>query len=415
MITTFYDCYQVLTKVYSQGAFITSALNSTQVEPLKRREITKICYGVVDKDIGLSYYISKLTTKPPKQAIRTLLKIAMYCIAYLKKPKHAVVSSCVELVKKLGKTANAGFVNAVLRKFDVENIDLPSEKTEFLSVKYNYPVSAIKLLLNTYGEELTKQIISYDKNHNFARFENGVVGEKYLLDNGFEYKKTPFDGLFDVKGLAINDDFNDGKFTFQSIGSVAICDVVSSGESLLDACSAPGGKSVLLSDRFDSVVSCDIHEHRVELIKSYAKRMKKPNITAIIKDSSKYCDEFKETFTHILCDVPCSGFGTLKDNPDIKLKKCEIELENLNKVQLDILSNCSKYLKNGGELVYSTCSIFKEENDEIVDKFLKNNSDFTVERVSSPLDSIKTEYGLQFLPNISFGAGFYLCKLRKTK
>ena len=415
MITTFYDCYQVLTKVYSQGAFITNALNSTQVEPLKRREITKICYGVVDKDIELSYYITKLTSKAPKQAIRTLLKIAMYCIAHLNKPKHAVVSSTVELVKKLGKSANSGFVNAVLRKFDVEKIELPKEKIEYLSVKYNYPVSVVNLLINTYGEELAKSIISYDENHNFVRFENGVDGEKYLLENGFDYKKTPFDSLFDVKGLAINDDFNEGKFTFQSIGSVAICNAITSGESLLDACSAPGGKSVLLSDRFNSVVSCDIHEHRVELIKSYAKRMKKLNITAIIKDSSKYCDDFSETFSHILCDVPCSGYGTLKDNPDIKLKKCEIELENLNKIQSDILWNCSKYLKNGGELVYSTCSIFREENDGIIDKFLKNNPNFIVEKVNSPLDSIKTEYGLQFLPNISFGAGFYLCKLRKTK
>lgn len=415
MITTFYDCYQVLFKVYSQDAFITNALNSTQVEPLKRREITKICYGVVDKDVELSYYLKLLTIKQPKQSIRIILKIAMYSILFLNKPKHAVVTNAVELVKKLGKGANAGFVNAVLRKFGSVELPLPTDKIELLSVKYNYPQNAIKILIDTYGEDFTKKIISEDKTHNYVRFNDGIDGEKYLFDNGYKYEKTVFNNLFDVKSLAINDDFYGGIFTFQSIGSVAICESISSGRNLLDSCSAPGGKSVYLSNRFEKIISCDIYPHRVELIKSYAERMKKTNIDAVLCDSTQFCKDFENSFTNILCDAPCSGYGTINDNPDIKLKKTEIDLSKLIEVQLKILTNCAKYLKVGGELVYSTCSIFKQENDDIIRKFLQNNNDFAVEKVVSKLDNLQTEFGLQFLPHISGGAGFYLSKLIKNK
>ena len=415
MLTVFYDSYSVLTKVYSQGAYITQALNSTPVEPLKRREITKICYGVLDKDIELSYYISKLSPKQPKLAIRVLLKIALYSIIYLSKPEHAVINSVVELVKKLGKSGASGYVNGVLRNFVRNKIELPTNEIELLSVKHSYPLFALKLLLNYYDKSLVEQIISYDLAHNFVRFNSGVNGEEYLIERGFEFNKTPFLNLFDVKGRLLEEDYENGVYTYQSIGSVAISQIVGKGEKLIDVCSAPGGKSVALSENFNEIISCDVHEHRVELIKSYAQRMKKSNINAVLADATIFKSEFKNFFDKVLADVPCSGFGTIKDNPDIKLNKKGENVDELCKIQLKILENVSKYLKVNGELIYSTCSIFDSENDCIIEKFLKNNNNFVVEKIDSPLNSLQKKYGLQFLPNLSYGAGFYVAKLKRIK
>lgn len=176
-----------------------------------------------------------------------------------------------------------------------------------------------------------------------------------------------------------------------------------------------GGKSVALSENFNEIISCDLHEHRVELIKSYAQRMKKSNINAVLADATIFKSEFENFFDKVLADVPCSGFGTIKDNPDIKLNKKGENVDELCKIQLKILENVSKYLKLNGELIYSTCSIFDCENDCIIEKFLKNNNNFVVEKIDSPLNSLQKKYGLQFLPNLSYGAGFYVAKLKRIK
>ena len=177
--------------------------------------------------------------------------------------------------------------------------------------------------------------------------------------------------------------------------------MVNRGENLLDACSAPGGKAVNLSSKFNSVTACELHSHRVELIKSYASRMKKSNIDVLCLDSTVFNKEFERKFDSVVCDAPCSGTGVIKQNPDIKLNRTEINVKELNDIQLKLLNNLSKYVKVGGNLYYSTCSILKDENDKIIEKFLKENSNFVCERVDSKLDNLKTEYGLTFLPNIS--------------
>lgn len=410
MIILFYDCYRILGEVYKNGAFLKQAINSVEIEELNRAKTTKICYGVLDKDIELSYYVQKLCSKSPKSSVKILLKIAIYNIKYLNKKPFAVIDSVVELSKKLGKGANAGFINAVLRKFVKEDIALPADEIGRLSVKYSYPEFAVKRLIETYGN-LAENIMAYDEEKTFVRFSKCFDGEKYLKENGYNYQITPFSNLFSVANIRMNEDFYDGIYTFQSIGSVAICHAIEPCENVLDACAAPGGKSCLLSEKCNLVTACEVHEHRCELIKSYAKRMKRDNVAVVNCDSSVFNVDYEAKFDAVLCDVPCSGYGTLKQNPDIKLKS--VDFDSLNKLQYAILSNCSKYVKSGGTLVYSTCSVFKEENDDIIDRFLKERNDFTIAPVNSPLSGLDVNYGTQFLPNISFGAGFYVCKLIK--
>lgn len=415
MLNVLYDAYRVLFKVYSEGAYLKRALTDTPIEELNRAHTTKLCYGVLDKDIEFEYVLGLLCSKRPKQVIRIILKECFYAIKYLKTAPYAVVDNAVELVKKLGKGANAGFVNAVLRKYvaTADSYALPKEKIARLSVEYSYPKFLIEDVIADYGEKRAVEIMTADEERTAVRFDKGVGGEKYLTDNRWEYEKTPFDNTFFVKGFKRNADFDSGLYTFQAIGSVAICDAVSGGDKLLDACAAPGGKSVNLSDKFASVTSFELHSHRVELIEEYASRMHKRNVTAVVKDSTVYDEEYDSKFDAVLCDCPCSGSGVLKDNPDIKLHRKSEDIRSLTQTQSKILSTCSRYVKRGGELYYSTCSILKSENERVVLEFLKNNADFEAVDLDSRLPHEKSIVGITFLPDRSFGAGFFVCKMRR--
>ena len=414
MINYLYDCYNILNKVYSEKTYIKQAILDTVIEEKNRSLTIKTCYGVLDKDIELSYYISCLTEKNPKLAIRTILKTSMYAIKYLGKKGYAVTENAVSLTKKLGKSGASGFVNAFLRKFINQDIELPKDTIKNLSIKYSYPEFALKRLIKIYGEQTTKEIISTENAYTTLVFYQ-VNGQEYLKNQGVDYSLTPFENVFRVKNFVRNSDFDKGDYTYQAIGSVAICDVVEGGEKLLDCCSAPGGKSVRLSQKFNSVTSFDIHPHRVELINAYKTRMKRDNITAILQDAKVFDERFVEEFDAVLVDAPCSGLGVVNDNPDIKLNREENSIKELIKEQGDILKTVKNYVKKGGYLYYSTCSVLDEENVLQVAKFLQENNDFVGEEISSPLDNVKKEVGLQFLPNISMGLGFYVAKLKRIK
>lgn len=414
MINYFYDCYQILNKVYSDKAFVKQAINDTFIEEKNRALTVKTVYGVLEKDIELSYYIKSLTEKTPKLAIRTILKISMYAIKYLNKKVYAVTENAVELTKKLGKKGASGFVNAFLRKFISATIPMPKDEVECLSVKYSYPLFALKELINDYGLERAEKIISADNPKTCLAFYD-TDGEKYLKDRNYKFEKTPFDNVYLVDNFIRDDGYDKGLYTYQALGSIAICDSVSPVQNLLDCCSAPGGKSVRLSYSCESVTATELHPHRVELVKSYASRMGRNNITALCLDASVFNPDFSEKFDAVLCDAPCSGLGVVNDNPDIKLNREENSINELTELQLKILVNVSKYVKKDGYLYYSTCSVLKRENIEIIKKFIQKNNNFAVEYVNSPLPHENIENTLAFLPDVSGGLGFYFAKLKRIK
>ena len=178
MVNYFYDCYNILNKVYSEKTFFKQAISSTFIEEKNRALTIKTCYGVLDKDIELSYYISFLAQKSPKLVIRTILKISMYAIKYLGKKEYAVTKNAVELTKKLGKGGMSGFVNAFLRKFIATKIDFPKDDVERLSIKYSYPSFAVKELVKQFGLERTEKIISAENGGNvfvFLRYRRQCV------------------------------------------------------------------------------------------------------------------------------------------------------------------------------------------------------------------------------------------------
>ena len=408
MTNPLYDPYAVLQKVYGGGAFLKQALSDTPVEELNRARTVKICYGVLENDLYLDFCIRSFAPKNPKLPVRILLKISLYLLLFLQKPRYMVTDNAVSLAKKLGKGGAAGFLNAFLRAFDASKLVLPADRAERLSVQYSVPLFAVKRILAQYGEE-AESVLAHAPARTFVRFASAQAAEKYA--EGAE--KTPFENLFSYARFRRDEGFDRGEYTFQSVGSVAICSVVQPCENLLDACAAPGGKSVLLSQKCGHVTAFELHEHRAQLIRAYAARMG-ASISVVCRDSSVHDAEYDGAFDAVLADAPCSGYGVIGENPDIKFFRKEESLAELTKTQRAILDACAPYVRAGGSLYYSTCSLFAEENDGTAGAFLEGHPQFAVQELSCPLAHRRTKYGLQFLPHISMGAGFYVCKFQKV-
>ena len=360
---------------------------------------------MLEKDAYFDYIIGANTQKPPKTAVKIIIKCALYMLEFMQKHDYMVVDFAVELTKKLGKEGAAGFVNAFLRSYKIPA--LPQQSDERLAIECSSPLWLAKKLRRSYKAEAA-EILSAPSRGVCVRFERGA--QKYLDK---PHIKTPFENVYIFGNFVRDEGFFEGDYTFQSVGSVAICSAICAGQSLLDACAAPGGKSVLLSKKFKSVTACELHAHRVELINSYAQRMGASNVHARQTDSAVYNPDYAEAFDAVLCDVPCSGTGVINENPDIKLFRKESDIESLNDIQLKILENCSRYVKSGGTLYYSTCSVLPEENDSIVYKFLQLHPEYALNIPVSPLEHRTTRFGLQFLPHISLGVGFFLTSFIK--
>ncbi len=412
MINYFYDCYQILNKVYSDKTYLKQAISSTFIEEKNRALTVKTCYGVLDKDIELSYNISYFCDKNPKLAIRTILKIAMYAIKYLNKHDYAVIKNAVELTKKLGKGGTSGFVNAFLRKFVGCEIVLPKDDIKNLSVKYSYPEFLVEELIKDYGKEKAQNIMGSSNAKTCLSFYD-VDGEEYLNKLGKEFEKTPYHNVFLLNNFVRNEDYDKGIYTYQALGSVAICDGVKPCENLLDCCSAPGGKSIRLSYKCKNVYSWDIHQHRVDLVFDYKKRMNRENVFPKLKDAKVFDDGLIDMFDAVLVDAPCSGTGVINDNPDIKLNREKDSIKALNKEQLSILKTVSKYVKVGGYLYYSTCSILNCENKGIIDAFMSDINGFEIVETDSKIKAKLIDGTIQTLPDEN-GLGFYFATLKRV-
>ncbi len=399
------DPYLILAKVYKEGKFLKQSIADVPIEPLNKARTVKICYGVLEKDCYLEYILGANAKKQPKSSVKIIIKIALYMLEFMSKHDYMVVDYAVELTKKLGKEGAAGFVNAFLRTYRIP--PLPEKTEERMAVECSAPLWLVKKLRRSYKSEASR-ILTAPSLGVCVRFERG--SDKYLQNN---HTATPFDSVYIFKNFVRDEGFYAGDYTFQSVGSIAICAAIPACGRLLDACAAPGGKSVLLAKKCKAVTSTELHRHRVELIKVYAQRMGATNVTAIQADSSVFNSEFENEFDAVLCDVPCSGTGVINENPDIKLFRKESDVDSLAKIQLSILENCSRYVKSGGLLFYSTCSVLPEENDSIVCNFLQLHPEYALNKPISPLGHKETKYGLQFLPHISLGAGFYLAALKR--
>ena len=422
MNNAFLKSFTTLQQVYNERAFSSIALNKTLnfCKAQDKALITKIVYGVLDNDIKLDYVISKYVKKMPKGDTLLFLKMGTYCLMELSIPVYAVVNDVAELAKVTEDKRLVGFVNATLKSIakTIKSFDnYPTDEVENMSVRYSYPLWALKKLVKDYGKDTAFQIVATEaENRTTARFTNGLDADQIQKLYNLQVEPTPFADAFYIDGKLPTMDNN---FTVQSLSSMAIAHICANGANgnFLDCCSAPGGKAVYVKQlRADlQVTACDVHEHRVQLINAYASRMG-VEIQTRTQDMTQYHEPFDSAFDTVLCDVPCSGFGVLNNRPDIKLFRESLDISNLMKLQQEILQNCSKYVKVGGRLVYSTCTIFEHENWQNINKFLKNNPNFTLGTIVLPqFPSVDGNSAYQFLPHKDGTQGFYVAVLTRKE
>lgn len=422
MNAAFLKSYQTLKEVYSERAFSSIALNRVLCGCTAKDKalVTKLVYGVLDNDVKLEYVLSKYVRKLPKGDTLLFLKMGAYCLAELSIPPYAVVNDIVELSKISGDRYSVGFVNATLKRVAAtikDFNDYPSDPIENASVRYSYPLWALKKLVKDYGREQALSIASCPPElRSTVRFAADVdlatVRDKY----GLQAQSTPFNDAFYVTG-SINNDSSD--YTAQSLSSMCvarICAEKLGNGRFLDCCAAPGGKSVYVKQlcKEASVTSCDVHQHRVDLINAYARRMG-VELSTECRDMTVYCDSFADKFDVVLCDVPCSGFGVLNNRPDIKLFRDGADLPGLMHLQYSILRNCSSYVKRGGYLVYSTCTVFDNENGQNVRKLLKERDDFEYSQIRLPeFPNADGKSSYQFLPPTDGIQGFFVAVFKRV-
>ena len=404
--------YDILTDVYRQGAYASLAL-SRRVDSVRSRDfVTRFVYGVLDRDTELDHYIGAMVSRKPHGGTTILLKMGMYCVLYMDSvPDYAAVNNTIELAKAVGKGASSGFLNGVLKAFCKKRPALPADKVARLSVTASVPLWIVRAYVKQYGWDKTQEFLTTkpeEREHmrvDVARISVADMCKK-LDELGVDHSPDPDlgDALFVRNTPALKALYDGGLFTWQSKCSMLCCRAAApaSGEKALDMCAAPGGKAVYLSSLADgvSVTACDIYHHRLQLIQSYAARMHR-NIDVRLMDATAPAKEMYGAYDVVLCDVPCSNLGVAAKKPDVYLSKDAASVASLAEVQYKILCSGARCVKEGGKVVYSTCTLLKEENGDIVRRFLKEHREFV------------SEGEKQYFPDGAGMDGFFVSVLRR--
>ena len=399
---------------------------------------TELIYGIIENKYYLNYIIDKLSkikSKKMSTYVKISLWLGIYQILFLDSIKeHASVNESVSLIKKYDKKSS-GFVNAILRNvirnketiMDIEKDD----NVDKLSIKYSYSKWIIEKWINAFGKEFTEDLLeeNSEKPNLYIRVNTTKISRDKLIEklNEIGIKSSKVNGIDEailvqnLKNIENNTLFKEGYFTVQDISSMLVGKVTNpkEGSLVLDMCSAPGGKTTHLATLMNNtgqVISRDIFDHKLKLIKSTVNRLGLKNVKIENFDALKLDKDSIDKFDYVVADVPCSGMGIIKRKPEIKFKK-EEELKDLPIIQKDILNNASKYVKVGGYLTYSTCTIHDEENIDVVNEFLKENDNFElvpIDEVKIDLDNQEKGY-IKIYPNIHGMDGFFIAKLKRVR
>ena len=378
---------------------------------------TNLVYGTIQYKIYLEYQLKGLVkTKLTEKYLEPLLLMSIYQIQFLDKiPTRAVLDEANKLAKKFGKHHSAGYriVNGILRAFVRRGEILPNknDEVEYLSVKESFPKWLVEYFIKNWGLKKTEKMLISLKDQKQTFFQ--------LKKLGFnpEFSALASDSVILSHGGIVDTPlFKEGKLTVQDEAASLVVDAFDfkGDEEVLDACSAPGGKTVQIAEHLTTghVTALDIHKKKLNLVHQNAERMDVADKVSTKAIDARKVDECfsKGEFAKILIDAPCSGLGLLRRKPEIRYSKTKQDLINLQKIQLDILDHVSGLLAQNGELVYSTCSISIQENEEVVEKFLKSHPNFELSKFKA--GNLTSNGMLKILPDSYDSDGFFIAKFK---
>ena len=437
----------ILLEITRDGEYVHIALRNTlsKYQYLEKRErafITRVVEGTLEHMMEIDYIInqfSKVKVNKMKPVIRTILRSAVYQILYMDSvPNSAVCNEAVKLAAKKGFVNLKGFVNGVLRNIDRNVNDIQYPKTdnmiEYLSIKYSIPTWILEKWKKSYDWETIERILQgfLQENGTIIRCNLNRISKedlkKKLEAEGVTVMQHPYlDYALEISGydyLGDLESFEDGDFQVQDLSSMLVAEIAApkEGDYVIDVCAAPGGKSLHIADKLHGtghVEARDLTDYKVDLIWDNIERSQMKNVEAVRRDALVYDEESEEKADIVIADLPCSGLGVIGKKADIKYKMTEETQRELAKLQKNILQIVHRYVKPGGTLVYSTCTINEEENMENVRWFLQQNPEFesiSVEPVlCEELKKSVKEGCLQLLPGIHESDGFFIVAFRKNK
>ena len=404
-------------------------------DKLDRRDAalaTRLCYGVLQNRNKLDFYLQQLLIGKLKDlhpAVRDILHLGIYQIYEMDKiPSSAAVNESVAMAKKYCKKQRfaPGLTNAVLRQAARTKGQLKEPET--LEERYSHPKALIKLLGENVGKDRLENMLA--ANNAMPQTVVQVNTLKITADDLMEklaqedVQAQPhcwmqdalvLSGTGNIEKLAA---FKEGLFYVQDAAAKLSvqCAQIPKNANVLDCCAAPGGKSFAAAMTLQgqgSITSCDIHQHKIVLIQNGAARLGIANLKATQCDASSFVQEWKDKMNVVIADVPCSGYGIIRKKPDIRFKDPKT-MEDLPQLQLQILKNQAQYVKPGGTLLYSTCTLLKRENEDVVQAFLQQQDDFYLEPLALPaVFPVNTDGMLTLVPGEYDTDGFFICRLRR--
>lgn len=429
--------FLVICEFRVKGAWPDRYLNSLNDESSfsdrDKSLVTRLVYGVLQNIYLLDFYIlhySSVKKNRISPAVLDILRIGAYQLIFMDKiPESAAVNECVNLAGRYARGAR-GFVNAVLRNIARSLGCLPGidgkDALETLSIQYSHPRWLIERLNGILGFEETKRLLQ--KNNEAPSAVLRVNTIKADMSSALMSLRSQSVEAMPLEGV-------DNALLLPPSGSVAALEAVRQGlvyvqdtasqlavlalspekhSRVLDICAAPGGKSFLAAQLMENrgeILACDLYPKKLGLLKETSDRLGTVIIHTRVSDAAQYCREFDGLFDHVICDVPCSGFGIIRKKPDIRYKQKK-DVENLPQIQYNILINAARYLKPGGSMVYSTCTILPEENEDVIKRFLANQSGYSLVAAEA-LGRYGSREMTTLWPQRNGTDGFFIAKLRR--
>ncbi len=415
------------------NAVLKEYIQRDRLDPRDAALATRLCYGVLQNRARLDFYLKQLLTGKLRDlhpVVRDVLHLGLYQIYELDKiPDSAAVNEAVALTKQYGKNPRAAaLVNAVLRnavrtkgtlKEPVSYADRYSHPEELISLlKANLPKGTLEGMLAADNEApqtvvqvnlqktTTEDLVKALEQEGVSTRPHGWMENCLILSGTGNLEKLDAfqKGLFYVQDPA-------SRLSIQCAG------LSRETGRVLDCCAAPGGKSFAAAVAMEGkgqITSCDIYPHKVELIQKGATRLGFDNITAVCQDAAAFVPEWEQAMDAVIVDAPCSGLGIIRKKPDIRYKDLK-PMQELPELQLRILSNQSRYVRPGGVLMYSTCTVLRRENEEVAAAFLKEHPDFYPEKLKLPGPFPENETGmLTLIPGMYDTDGFFICRMRRN-